>query len=199
MILWTIQSEPAWEGLKLQGILRGASERIMDEDWRDAYAWMVRQMTHKIGPPPSPESYPIWAWFQFESARRARPDLRLAGHLPKGEAGVRIEFECSNGEALLSDFGLWHYVLNYWYLPETEADGNGFDAELARHGLSFFDSKPLADPHYHERIEKSWERIFDLDWCEDELAFPKAQKSIQATVWELNLDQVRNVKNFKAR
>jgi hypothetical protein len=36
----------------------------------------------------------------------------------------------------LSDFDLWHYVLNYWYLPESEAEGEEFELELKQYGLS---------------------------------------------------------------
>ena len=45
--------------------------------------------------------------------------LAVCGHLPKGERGVRLELQVADDRVLLSDFDLWHYVLNYWYLPET--------------------------------------------------------------------------------
>jgi hypothetical protein len=38
------------------------------------------------------------------------------------ETGVRLELEIPDGTALLSDFSLWHYPLNYWYLPSTGED-----------------------------------------------------------------------------
>jgi len=199
MILWTIQTEAGWREFRSRGVLRGTRERIIEDSWRGAYLWMVEQMRRRIGQPSLPTSYPIWAWFQFESPRRAKPDLRSTGYLPKGEAGIRIEFECPDEAAVLSDFQLWHYVLNYWYLPETEEEGERFEAEVAQHGLSFFDTKPLADPYYHKRIVKSWEKIFDLDWSENELVLPRSKKSIQATVWEVAAEQVKNEKHFKAR
>lgn len=199
MILWTIQTEAAWHEFRARGFLRGAREKIMEASWGGAYLWMVQQMTRRIGPSPGPGAYPVWAWSQYESARRAKPDLRSGGHLSKGAKGVRIEFECPDGLAVLSDFQLWHYVLSYWYLPETEEEGDRFEAELKERGLSFFVTKPLTHPDYHQRIVHSWERIFDLDWSEDGLAIPRSRKSIQATVWELTVDQVKNEKHFKAR
>jgi hypothetical protein len=111
---------------------------------------------------------------------------------------VRIEFQCPDSLVLLSDFQLWHYVLNYWYLPVTDEEGDLFEAELRAHNLSFFDTRPLPDPEFHRRVVRSWDRIFDLDWSEDGIACPRAKKSIQGTVWQVSLDQVREETSFKA-
>jgi len=199
MILWTIQTEEAWSELQVSGMLHATRENIMESSWIGPYEWMIDQMKMRLGPPPEPGCFPVWAWYQWENENRRKPDLRAGGHLSKGQKGVRIEFECSNEGALLSDFDLWHYVLNYWYLPESEAEGEAFEVELKRHGLSFFDTKPLPNPEFHDRILKSWNRIFDLDWFEKDLALPLPKKSIQATLWEITIDQVRHCKHFKSR
>lgn len=198
MILWTIQKEEAWEQLKGRGYLVGAIDNI-EKSWISDYRWMADQMKERLGTPPYAKNFPIWAWYQWESLKRIQPDLRAGGHLSKNEKGVRIEFNCHEDTALLSDFELWHYVLNYWYLPESEADGESFEAELERQGLSFFKTKPLPHPEYHEKIVRSWDKIFDLDWTEPDLASPRDQKSIQATVWQLKIDQVQSYKRFKSR
>ena len=199
MILWTIQTEEAWLKLQATGMLRASRENIMEGCWILPYEWMVDQMKIRIGPPPGSSCFPMWAWYQWEGEKRSKPDLRAGGHLSKGQKGVRIEFECGDEEVLLSDFDLWHYVLNYWYLPESESDGEDFEAELATFGLSFFKQKSLPDAEYHNRIVQSWDRIFDLYWFEDDLAEPFPGKSIQATLWELTVDQVRNCKHFRSR
>lgn len=100
---------------------------------------------------------------------------------------------------LLSDFTLWHHVLNYWYIPLSEAEGEAFELELDQRGLSFFLDKPLPDPLYHERIVQSWERVFDLDWCDPAFTDPFEQKAIQATLWELREEQIRDCTYFTAR
>ena len=121
--------------------------------------------------------------------------------MPKDERCVRIEFEVSDRLALLSDFDLWHYVLNYWYLPKSQKDDETFEAELSRHGLSCRRTKPLSDKAYHTKVAASWSRIFDLDWVDRarSIARPKAEKCIQATLWELRPDQVKDVRFFRAR
>ncbi len=199
MILWTIQTEEAWDQLQERGHLVATIDHIMEESWISAYRWMANQMETRLGTPPEDYCFPIWAWFQWQGIKRKRPDLRSSGHLAKHDRGVRIEFECNEKAVLLSDFELWHYVLNYWYLPESESDGEAFEAELEKQGLSFFDTKPLHHPQYHQKIVSSWNRIFALNWIASELASPRSQKAIQATTWQLRIDQVRSYKRFKSR
>jgi hypothetical protein len=111
------------------------------------------------------------AWHRWNGPR-CRPDLRCSGHLAKGEEGVRLKLECPADRVLLSDFSLWHYALNYWYLPSSEADGDAFERELARHGFSFYEQKPLPHHRYHAAIVESWDRCLDLDWHEPDIALP---------------------------
>lgn len=127
------------------------------------------------------------------------PDLRASGHLPSGTAGVRLELEVDPDEVLLSDFDLWHYVLNYWYLPTSASDGNRFQRELAAVGLSFYRSRPLPDAKYHDEIVSSWDRIFALDWSQRGLASPRKRKAIQACMWEIRPEMVRRRREFTAR
>jgi uncharacterized protein DUF3841 len=199
MILWTIQSQEAWAELQQEGVLRAQHRHIMEATWLSAYEWMAEKMGCRIGAPPEPKCLPIWAWRQWEGTARKRPDLRAGGHLHKGERGVRIEFEQPDDGVLLSDFSLWHYVLNYWYLPSSTADGEALEKELALRRLSFFDQKPVPHAEYHARIVSSWNLIFDLGWIEPDIVDPSEKKAIQATVWELRRDQVRHHKRFISR
>ena len=110
-----------------------------------------------------------------------------------------LELGVSPDRVLLSDFELWHYALNYWYLPATIREGEAFEKKVESRGLSFYKDKPLPDASLHEEIVRSWERIFDLDFAEPELASPRKGKSIQATLWELRASDVQSVREFTAR
>ena len=197
MTLWTIQSIAAWKILQREQVLF-ADQRYSENLFLDAYRWMAKKMVRRIESESEIVSLPLWAWYQWEGKRR-KPDLRSSGYLSKGQRGVRIEFEQSDKGVLLSDFELWHYVLNYWYLPRTVADGEAFEAELSEHNLSFFEMKPLPVRAYHQSIENSWDRIFDLDWVDEEITHPFDKKSIQATFWQVHFDQIRDVQFFTAR
>jgi hypothetical protein len=198
MILWTIQGTKAWNIFRTTGILRTTSKPLDDYSF-PAYQWMSEQTRMRLGSPPTHSTWPVWAWYQWQGEKRKKPDLRSRWHLPKGKRGVCIEFEIDENKVLLSDFRLWHYALNYWYLPKSESDGEKFEATLERHHLSFFKTMPLPEPKFHQAIITSWQRIFDLDWVAKGLSEPKAEKSIQATLWEIRREQVRTVREFIVR
>lgn len=194
MILWTIQTQKAWDVLDQEGYLVTSKKNIGDVCFEKAYLWMIDQMTDRIGPPPRRNRFPIWAWYQYQSAIKPRPDLRNRAHLPPKTRGVLIEFECDENDVLLSDFELWHYVLNNWFLSES----------LEEDGISEFEKSAPRDltkeqVHNQEALEKSWQRIFDLDWSVPDIADPRHLKSIQATIWIIRKEQIRSSKMFIAR
>jgi hypothetical protein len=204
MVIWSILTQQAWDDLQRRGGLRVA-RRHVTKDFLAPYLWMADQMERRLTiARPSKAAMPIWAWYQWEGVHRRRPDLRTAGYLTRAERGVRVELEVADDRVLLSDFDLWHYVLNYWYLPATEKDGRAFEKTLARAGLSFYgcdDQHSLANSRYRRQIEQSWERIFDVSWMDRQqaIAYPPSKKSIQATLWELFVDDVVEAREFTAR
>jgi len=204
MVIWSILTVQAWDELQRKGRLH-ASRRHVTKEFLGPYLWMAEQMQRRLkAPRPSKDAMPLWAWYQYEGADRRKPDLRACGHLPKGERGVRLELQVADDRVLLSDFDLWHYVLNYWYLPETEEAEEAFEKKLAQAGLSFYKcdhQHPLPHAGYRRDIEKSWERIFDVDWADRgrTIADPPRKKSIQATLWEILLTDVVNANEFTAR
>ena len=204
MVIWSILTEEAWDHLQRKGRLRVAHRHVIQE-FLGSYVWMAAQMERRLTVPrPSKDAMPIWAWYQWEGAARRKPDLRAGGHLPMGDRGIRVECQVEDCRVLLSDFDLWHYVLNYWYLPETEKHGEAFQKNLTSAGLSYYKcnhNAPLPHARYRIEIERSWERIFDVNWADKGhlIADPRKKKSIQATLWELVLDDVVRVKEFTAR
>ena len=197
MILWTVQTPEAVAVLHRTGLLVADADEP-EAHFRPAYRWMARKMRQQIGKPPVSSARPLWAWHRWQG-RRARPDLRSSGHLPQGGRGARIEFAAEPSTVLLSDFSLWHHVLNYWYLPASLKDEKAFETTLKEAGLDFFKTKPLPDPAFHRLIEASWERIFDLDLVVRRITDPRAERSVQAAFWVLPLEAVREITWFIAR
>lgn len=198
--LWTILTEAALAVLEREGRLVSRVD-LVDPDWLEAYRWMAHQMERRLEVTRGGATLPIWAWFQYDSARRPRPDLRRSGHLPSGTPGFLVEFEAPTGSYLLSDFEGWHSVLNRWYLAASDADDDRFHLERERRGLSRLDElhDDLPDDLHRER-ERSWERIFDLEaraWFADSL--PLEERSIQATLWQLDRERICSIRSFTAR
>ena len=197
MKLWTIQTDLAWRSMQGRGYLRGQRTHA-DRDFLPAYDWMAAQMRDRIGQPPSRRvSVPIWAWHQYDGIHRQRPDLRSSGHLPTGTRGVRIAFTIPDNRALLSDFELWHYTLNFWYLASSESYAEAFAQrhQNPRHSWS----NPPTDHAINSAIKNSWHRMFDLDWHDPYVTDPRDKKSIQATLWQLDEEWITTVDEFSAR
>lgn len=142
MQLWTIQPFSLWEELQRKKLLRTRLEHVTASWWgRDnllSYNWLRQQMIERIGPPPEADVYPMWAYFQWHDAKHRRPDLRsVASWSRHGSKMVLLELKVEESRVLLSDYETWQYVLNDWYLPLSEKDGEAFEAvshsdELAR-------------------------------------------------------------------
>jgi len=193
MRLWTILTEAAWESLNERGFLICDDEALGEEHFLTAYRWMMQQMQERLGPPETGVKLPLWAWYQYLGSRK-KPIARKH-HLPKRQKGYRVECHVPDEQVLLSDFTLWHQVLNNSYLPINEADHDAFDQE--------FDAIPedAADQLLERQgvIEASWMRIFDLDWYSDYICAPRNQQAIQACFWRLEMSQVRQVRSFRSR
>jgi hypothetical protein len=196
MILWTIQTQAAVEALARRGELV-ADGGEPEPGFERAYGWMSARMTGRLGAAP-PGARPIWAWHTWQSGRE-RPDLRSREHLPSGTRGARIELEIDPGRVLLSDFSLWHFALNYWYLPSSPADEESFEALLRAAGLDPYRTKPLPDPAFHARMEESWDRIFDLESVIEGVTDEPGQRCVQATLWRVPVCAVRGITRFVAR
>lgn len=154
--------------------------------------------------PPKKVRYPVWAWYQWEGKRKRR-DVREKGYAERGEKIVQLTIEVDDKDVLLSDFDLFHYPLNYWYLPLDESDDVAFESDYIRAGFTWHDLKDFTIQSeemllLRERIIKSWDLIFDLDKKDDGWLYGSLEtKSIQATLWQVNLEQVVRVEIFIAK
>jgi hypothetical protein len=124
----------------------------------------------RVVPAPAEHAAPVWAWVQYNGEARPRPDLRRTAHLPRGTRGVRLELVLPASCVLLSDFDLWHYVLNDGPIP-VAGSARG----------------------------KNWDKVFDLDYHDPDVTLARSKKSIQAVFWEAPVSAVRAVDFFIAR
>ena len=196
MRLWMIVGEPALAVLERTGRLVADGRRV-DRDFKPAYRWMARQMAQRIGAAPRNAAYPLWAWAHWLVGKH-RPDMRFSGHGMPGAACFRLTLEMPKSDVLLSDFDLWHFVLNGSYIAASEVEDEAFDGELATAGA------PLAGPYpepFRRRVEQSWQRVFDLDRTGVDPAWHGStdERAIQATLWQVQASQVRKIERFTAR
>lgn len=200
MKVWTIHEAHVWDALNANGVWRAHRERVdgaATYPW--AYGWLRRQLAQRIGPCADDAQMPVWVWVQYRDPAHRRPDLRRRGHLPPGRDGVRIELEVAPERILQSDFELWHFALNYWYLAQSQDDDDDFEQAVKRARLCYYLQKPLPDPRLHARMESSWEYIFELGAGSDYLGTADVPRTIQGVMWEMRLDDVTGHTLFRAR
>ena len=138
-----------------------------------AYQWLSNRMKDLIGMPPPGVHFPVWAWYQWEGVRK-RPDMRTHRHWSnKGTPIVLITFQIPDDKVLLSDFDMWHVILNDGYLPLDERDDK--------------------DEYTENEKLNSWDNIFRYDIETD---FWDAPKSTQATMWEIKKEWVIKAEFF---
>ena len=180
MKLWAVHPPEFLDAFDATGVLVGNWDRI-DKNLLPAYQWMVRQMALRgvdVGSSP-----PVWAWYMCDHGKRDRPELTEDGFLEPGSEGVCIEFDAPDQHVVLSDFDMWHYPINQWYLIEDDAEAERIEGAVV----------PRAE------LEKSWERIFDLSFGSPAVHGRLDQRRVQATLPFLRREWVLEVQEFIAR
>lgn len=140
MRLWTTMPARVYkETIEKTGIYHCDPDKSEVLTWDDsgrqfanAYDWMSRYMTEKIGSPPEGIKYPVWAWYRLRT-RQARPDLRWVEFRGAAKEMVLIELEKENSQVVLSDEEIWTVAqlndtawcrndeeLDWYYNPDME-------------------------------------------------------------------------------
>lgn len=191
MRLWTIQPIEVYEQLKINGVFHADPKRsdlLAFSGFQRAYEWLVNQMETIVGPKPGDVKSPIWAWHTWDWNHR-KPDLRRSEFNMFYGDMVCMELEISDDRVLLSDEEYWHHVLSDTYIS-SELTEDEYDEESV-----WYDQLPN---HEQEQLKReSWKKIFDVVPF-DNGWFWKG-RYVQATFWELKLDQVMDVRHFKGR
>ena len=187
MILWTCQEEAVYNELLKTGVYRCDLNLSSMKDCREKYDWLVRQMKQRIGPPPEQVTYPVWAIYQ-QSDKHRKLDLRRERWECgcDGEHFACIEIEIPDRDVLLSDFDAWCIILSDFLISDTEQEGCRLEAQY----------EALSPSEKRHMKEKNWERAFDLSPLNN--GWTRRGYEIQATFWELRLEQVRDVRFFRA-
>ncbi|WP_214837722.1 DUF3841 domain-containing protein [Exiguobacterium sp. s36] len=176
-IYYTYQHEDAWKVALERGYLQGDPHYALFNDegfdfFKPAYDWMVEQYEQRIGISLN-GNYPVWCWDEF-------PDLSIGGHIGQGNKGVVLTVELPDDDVLPSELSYWHLVLGQSAIYDT---------------IEAYDTEEEAEPAY---TRKSWEKIFDQEWCEVMAANQTiAAPSYQYVIHRIELHHVRAVMPFQ--
>ena len=192
MKLWTMQPVEVYDILERDGVYRTDKEKIDMPEFLPTYDWLCKHLEQKDTKPESVK-YPVWAWYRFDGIEK-KPDLRHSCYGVRGEEMVCVELEIPDDKVLLTDFDLWHFVLNDWWL-DTAMFKNGYTEEQYDQNRKWF--KALSPEEQLREKEKSWEIIFDIEAFENDW-ISKGQY-VQGIFWEIKRENVRKIQRFTAR
>ena len=192
MRLWTLQGIEIYEQLQHEGVAYCTRPSWADEPrFIRAYHWMAEQMRQRIGEPPIKGiEFPMWAWYQYNSAKSNKPTRSL--HDADDGLSAYMEIEIPDQDVILSDFNAWHAVLNEGPIDDWKRIFKKIDQLEKEAGRRlFFDDYPL---DLQKEMEKSWEGVFDLDrWKKEKYCRHRRNLSIQATFWLLKPEHIVSV------
>ena len=189
MRLWTIQPVEIYEQIKRDGRYTFDYEKSDNaRDFAKQYKWLEHEMFARGIEKSHPDDSLVWAWYIY-GGRRHKPDLRHSAYDARGTKSVCMEIEIPDSQVLLSDFGSWHYVLNNWYLGNSE---NESEWEKEQEWLD-----SLLPGERQKQIESSWQKVFDIapytsNWRSN-------GQYVQATFYNLFLDDIKKVQHFTCR
>jgi hypothetical protein len=186
MKVWHICSEVGFDKFLNSGVKRGHGDHIFHPSFKEPYDWMMRQMERRLNLERPRNGYPVWVWYRYNGL--AQPSPLLSDPLGEpGEKLVLLELEVPEHHVLLSDFELWHAVLNNFPIDDDE--------EFAERYHRNRDQKTLC-AHDIARTHQSWEKIFDLAFYDTNWTSAPEKKSVQGCLWELHLEQLVSYEHF---
>lgn len=214
MLLQTIQPLSVLETLQKDGIVfshpnyEEYDEKESLWSFETSYKWLKLQMHSKGIKPQSNENDLFWAWAWAGDLGKKKVDLRTRRHGLK-EPHVLLTLEKPLEEILISDFHLWHYVLNYWSIVNSKKEEKEWDEICKIKDQSYYKNKPLPKPELHKRVEDSWQAIFNIEEKENNfysnldiktqkfLEIYKEKLVAQATFWNIKKEEVKKVQIIK--
>ena len=191
MRLWTMQPVEVYNILRQDGVFTCDPTKVPEPSFIDRYGWLVKKLNEKDSKPCNVDC-PVWAWYRF-NGKEKKPDLRHSCYGSRGEKMVCLELEVPDEKVLLSDFDLWHFPLNNWWLPDCFYEGYGDTEDEVQQ--KWFDS--LTKEEQELERERSWDRIFNIEPFENDWIL--RGKYVQAVFWELKIEYVQKVQLFTAR
>ena len=193
MKIWTIQDKEILEMLSSKGLaycnLNAEDERMCyyecEESFKYGYDWLVGKMKTKIGNPPEADvTYPLWAWATKSEMRDNLNSDNLDGKL-------LFCLDIPEDQVVLTDFYRWDCVIHG--MPAC------YDAQFCPVYDEWLDSDSggVMPEGFQEKIESTWDAVFNLDLMDESSPDSREKKVIQATFWAIRKEWVVSVKKLR--
>lgn len=169
----------------------------LEHNWgfTQAYLWLKGAMLDKGIDYSANHDHLIWAWYQWAGKNKQKPDKRYSCVYDyfKDEPYVLLELDIDPSRVLLSDYDLWHWVLNCSPAMTTRNENRFSKKHDYARNIAF------ADLEKNTQIEltDSWNNIFDLNLSRKIIQVPQKKQQIQATFFEMFYTDIKKVNFFE--
>lgn len=178
MLIYTIQEKKYLNKYFKNKIKPG--QVICFEDFRRPYEWLNKTLSKKNKHFKKNE-YHFWGWIE-------KPDLRTHRHyMEKNKTYNLLTLNIPDELIVLSDYQLWHFVLNGSLLYKSEKQYKQFSQ---KHKMDYHNYWKLSNKKMKKEIEESWEEIFKVK-------FKNNKHNIQAHFPAIKNDYIIEVKEFQ--
>jgi hypothetical protein len=184
MIVYTIQEKKYFNRYLKNKTKPG--EILCFEDFRPAYKWLNKQLSIK-NKKFKQNKYHFWGWIK-------KPDLRnYKFRMPKNKSYYLISLNIPDESCILTDFQLWHFVLNgsYFYIKEKDYQQFSKKHNIDYHNYWNLPSN-LKFKAMKKEIEDSWQIIFNIK-------MKKNEENIQVHFPEIKQNYLVSIKEFKGQ
>lgn len=163
--------------------------------FKDSYDFMWEVMNERLGKCMDEEViYPIWVWYRYRGRRMPtkchdKEELKCA---KKNHINIyRIDLDVEKKDILLSDFDMWHVLLNGGVVKEFENDCDEDPLYFKLQTLPYNSSE-------YKEIKKYLNcKIFNYNHKEDGYAyFKSASNTVQGCLYKITLKQVINIEKI---
>jgi hypothetical protein len=139
----------------------------------EVYNW-YRKAAEKIVLAPGDVEYPIWV------------SLNENEKIGNSGGNVLLEIEVDEDILITMDMDKWGRIVNYMYIPKSEADQEEHDRMLENYNTN--DCSAYMSPFFpviKKKIQKSWDRLFDDSYTLTPVRV--------GTIWELRKEWITNI------
>lgn len=193
MKLWTIQDSSILDDIEQKGFAHCNQKSSFCTLFPHAYNWLAEEMRKQVGLPPFEEiEYPLWAWYQYTSYKKPKPPKSPRLLDSDQQEGVFLEIDIPDKDVLLSDFDLWHWVLNGCSMVRNKQLDRMIEQYVRdTNGQYDFNTYP---EEIKKEIISTWCRVFDFSTRDKHfMAFHKHNRCIQATFWVLKEENIIDI------
>jgi len=190
MKLTTFQSIKAFENLQKKGFLITNPNFVNKEKYGIPYNWIISNMTNIYNPYNA--QYPLWAWVKYGKISCPPKHKTLAFFGDNEDMVVKITFEKTDKDVLITDFVKYSFLLTNEYIPSNKFDEEQFNQFMIENNVTSEDllAYTRRDKYPIFRTDNDFDKVNSMVNHSFKKILELETNFLQGTVWDIKLEEV---------